>query len=120
MELILKLPPNKHPFIGVVFDHDYEASEPNKMQFNNYQRDLYELSILPGEKLTLTLSSRMGKCSDKYVVNYNPVELLKFILKTRDQSLTFGHIYQKDGKLHVARTRSNMTQCLITVSKITG
>jgi len=110
MELVLKLPENKPPFLGILFDDSYQACTINKNAVNNYHTSTYHLVLEPmGDKLNLRLTCDSSGLNHLYEnVRYNPEKLLKFIYMTKGcNQFNFSHLIRKDGKDTVVKTLSN-------------
>ena len=103
MELILKTPVGKQPFIGILFNNEYEASKLNQaqVQVNN----LYYFNIIlepKGKTLDLTLKLDEWLFTYKYEnLTYNPDELKRFVFNNMGCEIyNFGHIINKYGNHH--------------------
>lgn len=110
MELVVKLPENKPPFLGILFDDSYQACSINKSAVNNYHTCTYQIVLEPtGEKLNLRLICESFGLNYVYEnIKYNPETLIKFVYKTKDSKLfNFSHLVRKDGKDTVVKTLAN-------------
>ncbi len=118
MELVLKLPKNKPPFIGVLFNYELDAVTKNKDWAENSNPFTYDLILEPSQKLFITLA-KDSHFSDRYEVNYDPITLLKFLHHTKtSQAFTFGHLYLKSGAITIPRTRAQNAKLLFKIQKI--
>ncbi len=83
MELVLKIPKGKPPFIGVLFNFENEAVMKN-FEWAEHN-DIFELELVldASQKLHI-LMIKDSHFSERYEVNYDPVALLKFLHHTKD------------------------------------
>lgn len=118
MELVLKIPKGKPPFIGVLFHTKEQACSKNSVFLPDNESFEHELVMDPSQRLSITLFYRFG-FSEKYEVDYNPVTLLKFLHHTKDcASFTFGHLYMASGKMTVAKTNGKEKPLLFKIKSI--
>lgn len=106
MELVLKIPKTKPPFIGVLFNFENDAVTKNKGLVEHDADFDFDMILEPSQKLYIKLI-RDSHFSERYEVNYDPVELLKFLHHTRESKrFSFGHLLLKEGNLVVPKTRA--------------
>lgn len=105
VELVLKLPDGKPPFIGILMSGImpmngwYNWFDPSEL------KDLYWLEVQPSKYLILNLGK--GVESYRFSLDYDPVELLKFIMRTKDATIfNFGILYRSQTRLEVNRHSS--------------
>jgi hypothetical protein len=105
MELVVKLPKGKLPFIGIKFAEMHEANELNKDLMNNYSTCIFKVILEPHKnEMNLRLI-----CEEKLLVRfynglkYDPEKLKAWIYLTKTaKSFNFSHIYQLGDKEKVA------------------
>ncbi len=119
MELILKIPKGKPPFIGVLFNFQVDACITNKSWLDGLQGQS-NLILDPAEKLYITMS-KTPHFSDRYAVNYNAIELLKFLHFTKDsKEFLFGHLLMKGDSYQIAtvNVHNSIRKFLFKIDKI--
>ncbi len=96
MELALKLPKGKLPFIGIVFHSVREACRLNEHLINEPKDKIYTLTFLQPNKDGVEIRVRSENGKDYVIyqrVKCNPVQLENFMFMTnRFQDFNFGHI----------------------------
>lgn len=119
LELILKLPKDKLPFVGILFNDSYAASTTNKGWANSYREDLYTLEVIPKGDLIadmrIVCSCGKGHYTD---VKCNMQALKRFVQITHYHPyIHFGHAYLKNGEHQIAKT-SNMANWVLKLATI--
>lgn len=120
MELELKLPDGKPPFIGIIFQNEWDGYM-NKEWADSYHTSLYQLIFEPaGETLKITFSSRNWNFKYTYQpVKYDLDKLKKFMQATKGSRVyNFGHIIWKEGNHKVIRTRANARMILFKIDQV--
>lgn len=119
LELILKLPTDKLPFIGIHFNNSYAASSKNKTYANNYRSDLYTLCISPKSDVAIDILLQSSIANGQYrEVKCNMQALRRFIQLTHYHPyIHFGHIYSDKGEHKIAKT-TNMDNWVLKLAKI--
>jgi hypothetical protein len=119
VELVLKLPKNKPPFIGVLFANEQEAAILNADWADRLKNCTFQLLLDPSHRLYITLLMNDGRRGERYEVSYDPVALLKFLHYTKDSGFyNFGHLYFKLRKYQLAKTKDH-SPLLFSIDKIT-
>ena len=115
IELVLKLPKEKPPFIGVLYEmpqqtwrnHSWTAEE---------QKQSFQLLFEPSHDLILWLVK--GSAMVRYSMTYDPLKLLKFLANTKDCTLfTFGCIYFDGVGFKPLKTEQG-TQKILRIDKV--
>lgn len=121
MELALKLPKDKLPFIGIRFYNEHEAASVNKSAVNNYHTSQYQIILEPqADKLNLRLvCSTFGLNHIYENLRYKPDQIMRFLYHTKGtKEFNFGHVVEKDGKDVVVKTVANQRLFVLKVSKL--
>lgn len=121
MELILKLPPNKPPFIGILFRDKYRACTLNKSWVNNYNTHKYKIVLqVKGMVVDLIITEEgMGFRHTYEDLKYDSQKLLKFMRQTKEDKLfNFGHIITVLDNHEVVKTLANQRLYVLKVVKI--
>lgn len=118
MDLVLKMPKGKPPFIGVLFLSQWDAQRTNKLLPDSYSMDTYQISLEPSHKLFLNLHNGTIHRA-RYELGYDPVKLLRFLHQTREcRKFNFGHVYLEDGDHKIALTTATMKKFVLKVDKV--
>lgn len=107
MELVLKLPKGKLPFIGILFDSSSTAGKTNAEIVEQFSKEEFEVLL---EHTQTALNLRLICKARVMVYFYNhlsiaPEKLKSWLYITRDMKLfNFGHIYKEldDHKLAIS------------------
>ena len=100
----MKTAVGKTPFIGVLFDEEVTAASMNANWPNHYPNDLYTITLDAGARLRMIVKSQVNP-GISYELKYDPVELLKFMAKTKDCKLyKFGHLFRNKGNFQLVST----------------
>jgi hypothetical protein len=121
VELVLKKPENKPPFIGLLFESEYEATRINATWVNNYSMDKYEIIFEPkGTKITLRLINKgMGLNHPYENVDYKPELFKTFLKSTKAISIfNFSHIINTLDGHKVVRAVATGRLFVLKVEKI--
>jgi hypothetical protein len=113
MNLVLKIPKDKPPFIGVRYDRHIEA---NALNHDLFEKSIYSLHIKPMHrkydstilyKIVLELKSHDLKSSKTYTPYYNPNEFKEWFKAIRSHiHFNFGQVYSQEGEDKIARLPS--------------
>jgi hypothetical protein len=120
MKLVVKLPKDKLPFIGLVFGSSYQATQTNEDLILDHKEDLYRLIFeFNGTVLNLKLI-----CDEKVIIRtYRNVEYDKEKLKSwvqitrKARELNFGHIYMQHNKEIVVKNYKNRKLFVLKLHK---
>jgi hypothetical protein len=109
MELVMKLPKDKPPYLGVMFYDDYAAMSKNKGCANNYRDSFFSVLIIPTGRNRIDIKITCGASNGSYEdVRCNVDALIRFLYMTKDvKRYNFGHVVEKEGEHKVARTTNN-------------
>lgn len=121
LELIVKLPKEKLPFIGIVFEDTYQASSINRSSVNNYKNSIYQVVLEPkGDKLDLRLLCAGHGLNYLYEnVKFNQEKVMKFLYITKnEQAFNFSHCVRNGDNLEVVKTMANRTLFVLKVDKL--
>lgn len=122
MELILKRPRNKPPFIGILFQDEYEASTLNQSWVNSYNTYLYNITLEPdGKEITLKLSLDGYGLNHRYKnLRHDPEKLYRFLYETKAHGkFNFAHLIMVRDKHTVVSTTVNRALFVLGVKKVT-
>lgn len=118
VELILKLPANKPPFLGVLYTNIYQASNENKMLVEDKLTG-FEIVLIPaGDKMHLKL-----KCTDRNLtlwykdLSYDKTKFDIWIRHTTAQ-VNFGHIMQEFDKHVIVKTPAKQIPFVLKIDKV--
>ncbi len=105
MELVLKLPKDKPPFMGILFDNSYKAATLNQNFVNDLQNRQFNMVITPAG-LTLRLICENPYSSYDYTELTCDMEKFKhWLVQPRPLGyFNFSHIMRKYDKDEVVRT----------------
>ena len=121
MELVLKQPKNKPPFLGIQFENEYKASTLNQNWPNSYRSSLYSIELEPEvEGMSLVIKLESFGFNYKYEnVKYDPVKLSKWLLQTKaEKQYNFGHVIKVLDTHKVVRTTVNSALWVLKVKEI--
>lgn len=121
MELIFKLPPNKHPFIGILFKSEYEASRLNQAQVQVNNLYYFNVILEPiGDKLNLTI--KLDEWLFRYTyegLEYDPNKLKQFLFNSMGcECYNFSHIVLKNGEHKVVKTLSTQSYFILKIKEL--
>lgn len=120
MRLIVKLPKDKLPFLGVVFPTSYLATQTNEDLLLDHKEDTYRMIFeFMGPVLNLKLI-----CDEKVIIRtYRNVEYEKEKLKNwvqitrKAKAINFGHIYMQSNKEIVVKNYKNRKLFVLRLNK---
>lgn len=129
MELVLKQPIGKLPFIGVLFEKEFEASKVNQFLVQPekvvYYKILLELLGDVREELYINLTLRHEETNFKFTYEklkydiFDAHNKLKWLENTRNADLfNFGHIINKHGNHQLVKTLSTHNHFVLKVDEI--
>lgn len=108
MELLLKLPKAKLPFIGIVFGSVREACRLNEHLINSPKDKVYTLTFMQPNKDGVEIRIRSENGKDYVIyrrVKCDPVQLENFMFMTnRFQDFNFGHVLRDFDRDLVVKT----------------
>ena len=110
MKLVVKLPKDKLPFIGIVFGSSYLATQTNEDLVLDHKDDIYRIIF---QFVDTTLHIKLI-CDEKVIirtyrdVEYDKDKLKNWMMITRKASeFNFGHIYMQHNKEIVVKNYKN-------------
>ncbi len=120
MKLVVKLPKDKPPFLGLVFPSSYAANQTNEDLILDHKEDVYRMIFeFIGTVLNLKLI-----CDEKVIIRtYRNVEYEKEKLKNWVQitrkvnAFNFGHIYMQNNKEVVVKNYKNRKLFVLRFNK---
>lgn len=121
MELVLKMPPGKPPFIGILFESEHKAAQTNASWVNNNHSLIYRLILEPvNGVINLRLIQDELGCNCLYSrLKNDPEQLLKFLYQTREiYSFNFGHVYWFGDNLKLAKSVTNQRNFVLKVEAV--
>lgn len=121
LELVLKLPANKPPYIGILFHSLYYASRVNEGWVNEYPGIEYGLILEPKQnELLINLVSKPYRLFYTYdVVKYDAFKLRKFLLNLKSGApVNFGHVLMKNDKHIPAHTSSASKIWVLSIKEV--
>lgn len=121
MELILKQPEGKHPFIGILFNNEYQAAKLNQAQVQVNNLFYYKIIFEPkADKIDLTLKMDDWLFTYKYEgLKYNSDKLKRFLFSTMGaECYNFSHLLLKGDNHHVVKTLSTQTHFILKVTEV--
>ena len=120
MELILKQPVGKPPFIGILFENQFEAEKMHASLINTYHTHLYTVTFEPkGDKLDIKLNCSMNFNNKYKGVKYDANKLTKFLEVNRDSPIfNFSHIIDNLGTHIVVKSVTNRRLWVLKVEQV--
>lgn len=120
LELVLKLPKNKRPYIGILFQSEYKASYINQYWVNEFGGQDYKLVIElhPGILSVSLVNKRLMLFYCYEVKRFDAEKLKKFLEAVRGNTVNFGHVLLKNDKHYPARTMTDMKIWVLEITKI--
>jgi len=121
MKLILKIPDNKPPFIGIQFSNQYDAGRTNAQAVYDIENRLCTIILEPqGHYINLNI-----KCEDVMMnytyrdLDYSPEKLKNWLTKTTNsKQFNFGHVTLERDTHKIAKVGSGNKNYVIKVEKI--
>lgn len=120
LELVLKLPKNKRPYIGILFQSEYKASYINQYWVNEFGGQDYKLIIEPHPEVLLVslVNKRLMLFYSYEVKKFDGERLKKFLELVRGKTINFGHVLLKNDKHYPARTMTELKIWVLEITKI--
>jgi len=121
LELVLKRPKDKPPFIGVLFQNEFRAAKFNEWWIlNPNETTNIGLEIEPKkELLELRIVHAYANGSIYKIQNFHAFELHQFLIYAMSQQLVnFGHVLIKENK-HIPARTLNDKLWVLKINKIT-
>jgi hypothetical protein len=120
MKLVVKLPKDKLPFLGIVFPSSYQANQTNEDLVLDHKEDIYRMILeFTGTVLNLKLI-----CDEKVIirtyrnVDYDKEKLKSWVMITRKgTAFNFGHIYMQSNKEIVVKNYKNRKLFVLRLNK---
>ena len=112
LQLVLKQPEGKLPFIGILFSNEYVGARENQRMVNEYGNSLYKLEFRPIKnevtKIDIIISQYVHDLKGEYKDVAMDAEKLKRFLAFNYNAkyFNFGHIGIKQNKHYPLRTSS--------------
>ncbi len=122
MELVLKQPKDKPPFLGILFTSEYTGSKLNSDFVINHKGEFFKLTIEPvGSKINITIASEYDTLKYTYLdVKYDFNKLKEFIIATRQVKLfNFSHLKLQENKHIVLKTLAELQLFVIKINEVT-
>ncbi len=120
MKLVLKLPKDKLPFIGVQFNSNYQAGRTNSDLLHHHEH-LFKIQLEPDKKGTIKLKLY---CEDLAISRiYEGIEYDQYQLKnwmymvSRSKQFNFGHVTMEENK-HIISKDSAFRIFVIKLDKV--
>jgi len=120
MRLIVKLPKDKLPFLGIVFPTSYLATQTNEDLLLDHKEDVYRLIF----EFTGTILNLKLICDEKVIirtyrnVDYEKEKLKNWVQITRKaNAFNFGHIYMQSNKEVVVKNYKNRKLFVLRLNK---
>ncbi len=107
MKLIVKLPKDKLPFIGIQFPYSYEAGKTNQDLVTNYKHIQYKIVLeFVKDKVNIKLVSQENMITRSYNgLEYEKDKLKNWLYLTKNaKAFNFSHTIKEGGKELVAKT----------------
>jgi len=120
MKLIVKLPKDKLPFIGVQFPYSYEAGKTNQDLVINFKHINYKMLF---EFIKNTVNVKLVSDENMILRSYNGLDYDKDKLKTwfyltKDaKAFNFSHIVKEGGKEMVVKTIQQPQYFILKLNK---
>jgi hypothetical protein len=122
MELVFKLPPNKLPFIGIVFDSSFQASSLNSDFVDLYKQSAYSISLenMGNSSIDLKLTCHEPHSAFTYKqLKYSKEKLLAFLPHAyKSESINFSHLVKRYDKETVVKTGKIRNLFVLRISHI--
>jgi len=125
MELVLKQPEGKQPFIGILFESSYKAGTENQdlLEKISTKPPDFSIELEPhANNLTLRLLCRNPIIGIRFYrgIKYNPEKLEKWLRETRfKKPFNFGHVLKEGDKHVVVRALTEKKLFVFSIKEIT-
>ncbi|MEO6302655.1 MAG: hypothetical protein ABIP51_05745 [Bacteroidia bacterium] len=120
MKLIVKLPKDKLPFVGIQFPYSYDAGKTNQDLVINFKHVSYKLVF---EFVKNTVNVKLVSDENMIMRSYNGLEFDREKLKTwfyltKDaKAFNFSHTVKESGKEMVVRTLQKPLLFILKLNK---
>lgn len=107
LELVMKFPESKLPFMGILYESEFAAKRINQGWVNTYGSYSYQIRIEPDfDFLKVTLSQKeLGEKYDYLISRFDEVRLREFLTKTKSfKQINFGHVLKEYDDLKIIKT----------------
>jgi hypothetical protein len=121
MKLLLKLPPLKPPFIGIIFSHrgDAEQTHQDMVTVNPHFEYRMVLEFANGLLNMKLISGNMQVTKLYEGISFDSEQLIYWINQTKNMnSFNFGHLYELNGKEVVAKTSIGLKLFVVRVNVV--
>lgn len=121
LELVLKQPKDKPPFIGILFQSEFKAAKLNQEWIESAKTHKHQITLEPnGELLELTLTQKELHHKYTYKISkFEPDKLKRFLFQVKDaEQINFGHITLKEDQHIPVRISINRALWVLPVDKI--
>jgi hypothetical protein len=126
LELVLKMPAGKPPFIGILFKGqrvEHKAAQIHEHWANFHKDAEYNIILEPRDRwMNIRLVNRSLKCDCLYAdIKYKPDVLQRFLAVNKGKVYNFSNLILDDeGKHKVVRTWSKKELFVLKVTKVIG
>ncbi len=120
MKLVVKLPPLKPPFIGIVFHHSSDAEQTNQDLITVHNNVDYRIIFeFVNNLVNIKLIAAHSMVTREYLdVTYDAEQLLPWLYHTKNTAFfNFGHLYELNKKEVVAKTSIGLKLFVVKVFK---
>lgn len=121
MKLILKLPNNKPPFIGVQFSNHYDAGRTNAQAVYDIEGRFCKIILEPkGHYIDLKIKCEDVMMSYTYKdLDYSPEKLKQWLhLVSASEQFNFGHVILQHDEHKIAKVGSGTKNYVIKVESV--
>src|ERR1035437_7927486 len=121
MELVFKLPKDKPPFMGIVFENLFEASTLNQDLVNSYKNSEYKIVM---EQIKSEINLRLICEEHLFVKFYNGLKYNKqkfdawIYLSKKSPQFNFSHLMREGDKEIVIKTLKNQKLFILKISTL--
>jgi hypothetical protein len=121
MKLVLKLPKDKPPFIGIQFSNHYEASRTNAEAVYQIEDRLCKIILEPkGHYLDLKIKCEEAMMAHTYKdLDYSPEKLKQWLQHAASaKQFNFGHVTLEHDTHKIAKVGSSLKNYVIKVESV--
>jgi|GEM_PF-3048369 len=124
LQLVLKQPEGKLPFIGVLFSNDYVGARESQRMVNEYNKSIYKLEFKPIKneinKIDIVVSQYIHDLKSEYKdVTMDAEKLKRFLaFNYNAKHFNFGHIGIKNNKHYPLRTSSKGSLWVLKLDEV--
>jgi hypothetical protein len=107
LELVVKFPENKPPFMGILYENEFTGKRLNQNWVSTYGSFYYQLRIEPDlDFLKVTLSQKeLGEKYDYLISRYDREKLKTFLDRAKKvKQVNFGHVIKEYDDLKIIKT----------------